>query len=69
MHLTSDSFNDLDNVNCEWHIKMPLNQKLKLEFIKEFGITDSINCSTDFLEVCFKFYFRFWYFYNCINSP
>ncbi|XP_029345465.1 cubilin isoform X2 [Acyrthosiphon pisum] len=51
LHLTSDSFNDLDSFNCEWHIQMPLNQKLKLEFVKKFGITYSQNCLKEFLEI------------------
>lgn len=31
---------------------MPLRQKLKLAFVKKFGIERTTNCSTDFLEVC-----------------
>ncbi|XP_022177373.1 cubilin-like [Myzus persicae] len=49
--LTSDNNNYLDNLNCEWHIRMPLRQKLKLAFVKKFGIEETRNCSTDFLEI------------------
>uniref|UniRef100_A0A2H8TEF1 Cubilin n=1 Tax=Melanaphis sacchari TaxID=742174 RepID=A0A2H8TEF1_9HEMI len=49
--LTSDNNNYLDNLNCEWHIRMPLKQKLKLAFVKKFGIELTNNCSTDFLEI------------------
>lgn len=42
----------LDNLNCEWHIKMPLDQKIKLTFIK-FDTEFSTSCSLDFLEVSF----------------
>ncbi|XP_029345463.1 cubilin isoform X3 [Acyrthosiphon pisum] len=51
IHLTSDSFNDLDSLNCEWNIQIPLRQKLKLEFVKKFGITYSQNCLKEFLEI------------------
>lgn len=34
---------------------MPLRQKLKLAFVKKFGIEQTTNCSTDFLEVCVIF--------------
>lgn len=50
--LTTDNSNYMDNLNCEWHITMPLYQKVKLIFVKKFGIEFSSNCSTDFLEVC-----------------
>ncbi|KAL5234243.1 hypothetical protein ACI65C_001653 [Semiaphis heraclei] len=49
--LTSDDNNYLNNLNCEWHIRMPLRQKLKLAFVKKFGIEKTTNCSTDFLEI------------------
>lgn len=43
----------MDNLNCEWHIRLPLNQKLKLTFVKKFAIEASKhNCSADYLEVC-----------------
>lgn len=41
----------LDNLNCEWHIRMPLNQKMVLKFVKQFNIESSDNCTLDFLEV------------------
>ncbi|KAF0762933.1 cubilin, partial [Aphis craccivora] len=49
--LTSDDNNYMDNLNCEWHIRMPLKQKLKLAFVKKFGIEHTTNCSTDYLEI------------------
>ncbi|VVC39263.1 EGF-like, conserved site,EGF-like calcium-binding domain,CUB domain,EGF domain,EGF-like calcium- [Cinara cedri] len=49
--LTSDNYDSLDNLNCEWHIRMPLKQKLKLVFVKKFGIKFSKNCATEFLEI------------------
>jgi len=49
--LARDSGNYLDNLNCEWHIRMPQHQKLKLTFMKKFGIELSKNCSSDFLDV------------------
>lgn len=54
--LVSDSSNYLNNLNCEWHIRMPLHQKIKLGFVKKFGIELSTNCTTDFLEVSLLLY-------------
>jgi len=48
----------MDNLNCEWHIRMPLKQKLKLAFVKKFGIEHTTNCSTDYLEVCVIYYYK-----------
>jgi len=59
--LTSESNNYLDNLNCEWHIKMPLNQKIKLTFIKKFGIESTKNCSLDYLQVSFLYTFCIYY--------
>jgi len=53
LDLSSDSSNYLDNLNCEWHIRMPLNQKIKLSFIKKFGTESSKSCLFEFLEVSF----------------
>lgn len=49
--LATDVNNYLDNLNCEWHIKMPPNQKIKLSFINKFDIESSKNCLSDFVEV------------------
>lgn len=80
--LTSDDNNYLNNLNCEWHIRMPLRQKLKLAFVKKFGIEKTTNCSTDFLEVCvicgigitycrnntFSTYIKYLYFLTTCNN-
>ncbi|XP_050435751.1 cubilin [Adelges cooleyi] len=51
MNVLSDSKMYLDNLNCEWHIRMPLKQKLKLMFLKSFDIESSKNCTSDYLEI------------------
>jgi len=49
--LARDTGNYLDNLDCEWHIKMPQHQKLILTFVKKFDIKLSKNCSSEFLNV------------------
>ncbi|VVC39264.1 EGF-like, conserved site,EGF-like calcium-binding domain,CUB domain,EGF domain,EGF-like calcium- [Cinara cedri] len=48
---SSDTTQYLNNLKCEWHIKIPLNQKIKLVFIKKFILEFSEDCSSDFLEI------------------
>lgn len=62
LDLIMDSSHYEDGVNCEWLIKMPLNQKIKLTFIKKFHINQSVHCLLDFLEVSFV-----WYAYDSIH--